>query len=191
MTQTLDEQLSSLLDGELPEEQYDLLLRRLDTEPDLRERFARYSLIGDVLTDSEVQVGALQIADQVREEIGRSDDGDALPSPARSTSIAPGLFGAGIAAATALIVALNLSPGSTDSSVQRLEGVAPVAIDVPALVSAEANPPPRANVAPARMTRYLVSHARFENAASRQFVDSHVVMPAFQRVAWQTSGIRQ
>jgi len=101
MTQKLDEQLSSLLDGELPEQQYDLLLRRMDSEPDLRDRFARYSLIGDVLTDSEVQVGALQIADQVRAEIGRSDDGNASPSTVRSTPFAPGLFGAGIAAAAA------------------------------------------------------------------------------------------
>jgi sigma-E factor negative regulatory protein RseA len=191
MTQTLDEQLSSLLDGELPEEQYDLLLRRMDSDPDLRDRFARYSLIGDVLTDSEVQVGALQIADQVRAEIGSSDDGNVSPSTVRSAPFAPGLFGAGIAAAAALIVALNLNPGSNESSAPRLAGVAPVAIDVPAVVRAEAKPPPRANVAPERMTRYLVSHARFENAASRQFVDSHVVMPAFQRVAWQTSGIRQ
>ncbi|MBT8442319.1 MAG: sigma-E factor negative regulatory protein [Gammaproteobacteria bacterium] len=190
MNQILDEQLSSLLDGELSEEQYDLLLRRLDAEPDLRERFARYSLIGDVLTDSEVQVGALRIADHVRTELGSSDDGKELSVPVKSIPNAPGLFGAGIAAAAALIVALNLSPGSNESSAPQLAGVAPVAIDVPAVVRAEAEPP-RANVAPERMTRYLVNHARFENAASRQFVDSHVVMPAFQRVAWQTSGIRR
>ncbi|MFW2404670.1 MAG: sigma-E factor negative regulatory protein [Gammaproteobacteria bacterium] len=191
MTQTLDEQLSSLLDGELPEEQYELLLRRLESEPDLRNRFARYSFIGDVLTDSQVQVDALQIADQVRAEISQSDEGAARQLPSRSAGFAPGLFGAGIAAAAAVIVAINLSPGSNDSSSVRLAGVTPVAVDVPAVVREEATTPPRANVAPERMTRYLVSHARFENAASRQFVDSHVVMPAFQRAAWQTSGIRR
>lgn len=191
MTQTLDQQLSALLDGELPEEQYDMLLRRLDAEPEMRERFARYSLIGDVLKDAELQVGALQIADRVRDQISASDVDVPMRSPAARPGIAPGLLGAGIAAAAAFIVALNLNPSFDEAASPELATLASVATTAPEAGVYDSARRARANVAPERMTRYLVSHARYENAASRQFVDSHIVMPAFQRVAWQSSGVRQ
>ena len=66
MSRTLDEQLSAALDGELPADQYDLLLRRLDSDPELRERFARFSLIGDAMTGAEPEAGALVLADRIR-----------------------------------------------------------------------------------------------------------------------------
>jgi len=190
MSQTLDEQLSALLDGELPAEQQELLLRRLDNDPELRDRFARYSLIGDLLTDHEAHVGALQIADRVRERL-RDDE---IPAARRQpeAAVRSGLLGAGLAAAAALVVVLNLGPNGDEASAPRLAGVAPTSVPLgvaPVAAGTEQQPDRlRANVAPARMTRYLVTHAEFANSASRQFVDSHIVMPAFQRVAWQTSG---
>ena len=45
----LNEQLSALVDGELPPEETALLLKRLEREPELRAHLARYSLAGDVL----------------------------------------------------------------------------------------------------------------------------------------------
>ena len=49
MSDTLNEQISALVDGELPAAETELLLRRLDREPALRETLTRYSLIGAVL----------------------------------------------------------------------------------------------------------------------------------------------
>lgn len=190
MSQTIDEQLSALLDGELPVEQQELLLRRLDNDPELRERFARYSLIGDMLTDREADVGALQIADRVREQL-RDNEAPARQAMGRQpgAAVGSGVLGAGLAAAAALIVVLNLGPGGDEAAVPLLAGVAPVS--VPMTAGMEQPDRLRANVAPERMTRYLVTHAEFANSASRQFVDSHIVMPAFQRAAWQTSGTRR
>jgi len=194
MSQTINEQLSALLDGELPVEQQELLLRRLDNDPELRERFARYSLIGDVLTDHEARVEALQIADRVREQLR---DEEASPTSRQphgrqpGTAIGSGLLGAGLAAVAALIVVLNLGPNGDEATAPRLAGVAPVSVPIGGGSIATGIEQPdrlRANVAPERMTRYLVTHAEHANSASRQFVDSHIVMPAFQRVAWQTSG---
>ncbi len=143
MGQTIDEQLSALLDGELPVEQQELLLRRLERDTDLRARFGRYSMIGDLLTDPRPQAAALQIADRVRDRLAE----EVGPAPA-------------------------------------VASVAPIAVQAPQTV------PQRASVAPERMTRYLVTHAQYANSASRQFVDSHLVMPAYQRTAWQTTGQR-
>lgn len=49
MSDVLDEQLSALLDGELPPEETALLLKRLGREPELAARLVSYRLCGDVL----------------------------------------------------------------------------------------------------------------------------------------------
>ena len=49
MSDLLNEQLSALVDGELAPEETALLLRRLEREPELAQRLARYRLCGEVL----------------------------------------------------------------------------------------------------------------------------------------------
>ena len=53
----LNEQLSALVDGELSPEETALLLKRLEREPELRARLARYSLAGDVLRGERPHAG--------------------------------------------------------------------------------------------------------------------------------------
>ena len=187
MSRTLDEQLSAVLDGELPADQYDLLLRRLDADPELRDKFARFSLIGDAMASSQAEVGALALADRVREELAgiEAPEGTADRNASSRSSIVGGVLGAGFAAAAALVLALNLNPRPDDVSAPRVAGGTPLPVSVAVA------PDQRANVGSERLTRYLIAHAGSANPASRQFVDSHIVMPAFQRAAWQTSGSRR
>lgn len=49
MTDQIREQLSALLDGELPRDEIGLLMRRLDRDPSLRRTFGSYALIGETL----------------------------------------------------------------------------------------------------------------------------------------------
>ena len=49
MTDQIREQLSALLDGELPRDEMGLLMRRLDKDPGLRRTFGSYALIGETL----------------------------------------------------------------------------------------------------------------------------------------------
>ena len=49
MTDQIREQLSALLDGELPPDEMGLLMRRLDKDPGLRRTFGSYALIGETL----------------------------------------------------------------------------------------------------------------------------------------------
>ena len=181
MSQTLDEQLSALYDGELADEQYELLARRMESDPAFRERFAHFGLIGDVLSGTPAPVEPLGLADRVLEGL---EDIDTHAAPGDRGGIAAGgLLGAGIAAAAALVVALNLDPGGDAAVAPRTTGSTPVPV-----VSATPQPSPRASIDPARMTRYLIAHSEYANPATRQFVDSHIVAPAFQRAAWQTPG---
>ena len=57
MNDLLNEQLSALVDGELPPEETALLLKRLEREPDLKQRLARYALAGDVLRGERLKAG--------------------------------------------------------------------------------------------------------------------------------------
>jgi sigma-E factor negative regulatory protein RseA len=77
MTDTLKEQLSAFLDGELPEAETTLLLKRLERDDDLRGTLSRYSLIGAVLrTDGDVPAARF-VAARVSAAIARE------PSPGR------------------------------------------------------------------------------------------------------------
>ena len=57
MNDLLNEQLSALVDGELPPEETALLLKRLEREPDLKQRLARYAFAGDVLRGERLKAG--------------------------------------------------------------------------------------------------------------------------------------
>ncbi|MEP6548628.1 MAG: sigma-E factor negative regulatory protein, partial [Gammaproteobacteria bacterium] len=49
MSEQIREQVSAFLDGELPNSEAELLLKRLTRDGELRESFGRYALIGEAL----------------------------------------------------------------------------------------------------------------------------------------------
>src|ERR1700731_4219630 len=49
MSEQIREQVSAFLDGELPNSETELLLKRVTRDPELREGFGRYALIGESL----------------------------------------------------------------------------------------------------------------------------------------------
>lgn len=62
---TVDEQLSAFIDGELPQEEMELLLRRIERNEGCRGRFSRYISIGSVLRgdvsqSDRIRVGVMQ-----------------------------------------------------------------------------------------------------------------------------------
>ncbi len=188
MSQTINEQLSALLDGELPVAEEELLLRRLEREPELRDRLGRYGLVGDLLAGASVQPGALQLADRVRAAI----EAEAVASPrdgsgAGSRAVGSGFVGAGLAAAVAMVVALNLAPVKEGTqALQFMAGAGGVTAVTVAEVDSDYGY--SASMATSRLMRYLVSHAEYSNPATRQFVDAHLVMPSFRVAAWRPAG---
>ena len=65
MTEPVNEQLSACLDGELPAAELDLLLKRLQRNPELRQAVDRYTVIGEALRHSKPAVAARSFADRV------------------------------------------------------------------------------------------------------------------------------
>ncbi|MBS0375123.1 MAG: sigma-E factor negative regulatory protein [Proteobacteria bacterium] len=117
MSDLLNEQLSALLDGELPPEETTLLLHRLGREPALAARLARYRLCGDVLRGERIQPRpdfAMRVSARVAAEAP-------LPAPAavRRPRVASRWLaraaGAAIAAGVAVVavVVLRQSPELT------------------------------------------------------------------------------
>lgn len=64
MSETLHNQISAFMDGELPEHEAELLVRRLCASEELRGVAARYSLIGDVMRGERIRSDG-SLADRV------------------------------------------------------------------------------------------------------------------------------
>ena len=56
MSEQIREQVSAFLDGELPSSETELLLKRLTRDPELRQSFGRYALIGEALRGAGSQI---------------------------------------------------------------------------------------------------------------------------------------
>ncbi len=66
MSHTVEEQLSALLDNELPVEEEDLLFRRLEKDPEYRVVLGRYSLMRELIVSSDADPVALRLSERVR-----------------------------------------------------------------------------------------------------------------------------
>src|SRR3972149_4238406 len=90
MTERIKEQLSAFLDGELPEPESALLLKRLERDDELRGALSRYSLIGAVLRHAGDVPAARQVAGRGRGRVAR----EAAGAPRVRRSVGAGLIGA-------------------------------------------------------------------------------------------------
>lgn len=186
MSRTIEEQLSALLDGELPSAEEELLLRRLERDAEHRYTLGRYSLIGECLRSADVVPGALDIGDRVRKEVAAQGT-FAGSRASRWRGVGRGLLGAGIAAGVAVLALVSLNTledrnGSVEAPALARNEIAPVATN-PISYTVPANLTRTAVIAPARLTNYLVSHGEYTNALSRQVMDSHIVNHEPERLA--------
>jgi negative regulator of sigma E activity len=202
MSEQIREQVSAFLDGELPNTETDLLLKRLTRDGELRESFGRYALIGEALRGGGSQILTRGFASRVNHAIdGEPAHAAGHAQQARATRWWRPLAGVTVAAgvATVAIVALQqraIAPGTQNvvaSSVTAPNqlpvqgGGGPreaLSYTVPA-ASAEA---PSA-IAPARLTNYVFAHSKYSSGLAQRGVladllieDDEPQMPV-QRVA--------
>ncbi len=200
MTDRVKEQLSAFLDGELPDPESALLLKRLERDDDLRGALSRYSLIGAVLrTDGDVPA-ARQVAARVSAAIAREPRlgfvarGGALALIPALRAPAAGLgLAAGVAAA-ALLVAQQFGPGGPERPglVAASGSVAAEAPVLQALVPAgsvvEIGSPPAyttplpgegpGSLPEAQFANYLVAHSGYASPLLRRsLVTGLIVAP--------------
>lgn len=71
MKDKLHEQLSALMDGELPDQEHELLIRRLKSDTGFQATWARYHLIGDALRNGLPSRLDINLADHINKKIDR------------------------------------------------------------------------------------------------------------------------
>ena len=189
MTHRIKEQLSAFLDGELPDQESALLLKRLERDDDLRGALSRYSLIGAVLRSDGDVPAARQVAARVSAAIAKEPLRVAaiarMPGLGALTSSLAGLaVAAGVAFGAVLLVQqLATQDGSPQAVLAQVEvpPVVPVSVDTdvidePAEIYVT---PPAAEVpggiAPAELANYLVAHYGYASPLVRRSVGAGLI----------------
>lgn len=160
MTMNSHEQLSALLDGELPDAEVALAVRRVARDEDLRAAALRYSLIGDALRDELPPGRPANLVERVRAELG------GRPAPAAATPSRTNRFkrlGVGIAvAASVAMVALVALPGRQQDESQPVLTATEVAAPAPEQrMMLQPVYTRAAGGGPDRLTRYYVNHTGY------------------------------
>ncbi len=191
MTDTIKEQLSTFLDGELPEAETTLLLKRLERDEDLKGTLSRYSLIGAVMRTDGDMPAARNVAARVRAAIA-DEPSLGLSKAPRWIRPAAGLaVAASVALATVLLLPRWL-PGEAGVGADTLVAAAPPSAGalpmgqasariVPVVVAAEdqpvatyTTPPVAADAAvalpSAQLASYLVAHSEYTLPLTRRNV---------------------
>jgi sigma-E factor negative regulatory protein RseA len=191
MTERIKEQLSAFLDGELPDPESALLLKRLERDDDLRGALSRYSLIGAVLRGEGDVPAARQVAARVSAAIAREPTRTGgfawLPgSEALGRGVAGIAVAAGVAFGAVMLVqqVLSVKPETPVAVLARAEAppIQPVADDTGPL-DAPAEPyvtPPAAaapvGIAPAQLANYLVAHYGYASPLVRRSVGAGLII---------------
>jgi negative regulator of sigma E activity len=178
MTDQIREQVSALLDGELPRDEIGLLVRRMERDPELRRAFGSYSLIGETLRAPGGRTARPSFAARVSAAIDepRSVQAPVAPPvaarafwkrPAIATALA-----ASVAVIAIVLVQPFAGPASTPAVVQRWA------------MAGAASPTPAQSQ---RLAGYLVAHSQFSSPIGRRSVWSGLLAadPSITRVSYE------
>jgi negative regulator of sigma E activity len=187
MTDRIREQMSALLDGELPRDELGLLVRRLERDEHLRRTFGSYVLAGEVLRSPSGPLASARFAAKVTAAIdaGNVDETplpEARPTPARW--IRP-VFATAVAASAAVVAVLLVKPAVQDSALVAGGAVQQAQGALAALpMIAESSPTPAHSQ---RVAGYLMAHSQFSSAIGRRNVWSSVLAsdPGISRVSFE------
>ncbi|MCC7198324.1 MAG: sigma-E factor negative regulatory protein [Gammaproteobacteria bacterium] len=193
MTEPVKEQLSALLDGELPDGEMELLVKRLDRDPDLRLTLSRYSLIGAALrTDGQIPA-ARAVAARVSAALAQEPPLAAASSQgwSRWTQLVAGLAVAASVAVVAVMLAASPAPLPAAPAVAAVSipGVAPLQplvlappaaapVALTSLPGGYTTPPAVGSAGQAtdtQLARYVMAHADYATPLVRRSLVSSLV----------------
>ncbi len=159
MSNLLREQLSALIDGELPSEECELLVRRISNSAELSRSWHAYHLIGDALRD-QLSGAAQQLAPRVRDALSEKVTGYYVPARTRLrrwSTVAAGVAVLGLAGLAGALISSHIEPGKVFAPAGTAPGGnSPVHVDwrrAPAPVQAE-------------LSRYLLMHDPYDMASA-------------------------
>jgi len=179
MKQKIDEQLSAFLDDELPSEELEFLLRRLEKAEEARNTLNRYALIGSVLRNEYAGLNK----DTLRAGVSKQLDGDADHAvrhnhkPAKAKAVR--YRGLGVAAALAALAFLSVNNQSGPEIPPQVSQVViePTFQAVQQEGSLIAEPEMQhASITPVRLATYMVSHGEYARTFPWTVMDSRAMV---------------
>lgn len=184
MTDQIREQLSALLDGELPRDEIGLLMRRLDRDPELRRSFGTYALIGETLRAPGGRVASQSFAARVSAAIESPQP--AAASQAATPAVSPNVLfwkrpavrtalAAGVATAAVFVFRPDQDAGPQVASVQ------------PAVASSFSYGSSPTAAQSQRLASYMVAHSQYSTPMVRRNVLTSLLAadPGISRVSYE------
>jgi sigma-E factor negative regulatory protein RseA len=179
MSEQIREQVSAFLDGELPNSETELLLKRLTRDGELRESFGRFALIGEAIRGS----GRGLITRGFSGRVNLAIDGELVPADehvvhTRVPRWWRPLAGAAVAAGVAAVAVVALQQRADAPTVRGTPLTAQIAAPVQstaAVAASDAVQAPREAISytvpatapsaipPARLTNYVFAHSRYSS----------------------------
>ena len=191
MSDQIREQISAFLDGELPAAESELLMKRLLRDPELRDSFGRYALIGEAVRGSRHMSLGRDFGAAVNSAI------DAGAQPAASRDAGAGarrwlrpLAGGALAASVALVAVIALQQRTGTGTAPTLAAVSVRAAQpaAPAVAKAEEglyttplpNGGPQSPIAGARLANYVIAHSQYSSVLSQRDLMTDVIVDVDQ-----------
>jgi negative regulator of sigma E activity len=181
MSEQIREQVSAFLDGELPNSETELLLKRLTRDAELRDSFGRYALIGEAIRGNS---RGLLLTKNFAGRVNLAIDGEpaAAGLPVRE-SPAPRWWrpfaGAAVAAGVAAVAVLALQQRAIAPTLRPVKGIITAQNPVPAAPKTSepisytvpaASPAGSTGMPPARLTNYVLAHSRYSSGLDQRGV---------------------
>jgi sigma-E factor negative regulatory protein RseA len=169
MNDAIRMQVSAYVDGELPDNEAELLIRRMSQDPELREEVARYLAIGRLMRAEPGLAGADRLHERVADAIEDRPTGvhDVVAKASSRRAIRP-LAGAAIAASVALVAIFALQQTSVVDELPA-EQTVPVAGGVVPVIDAQQE----------RQRQYFLNHAETSSQYGANGMNSRVVTLRF------------
>lgn len=184
MSDLLHEQLSAFMDGELPSEECELLIKRIAADGDLAESWHAYHVISDALRDQLAPGAAQDLAPRVDRAL--DSERRRYRSPRRLATIAAGVAVIGLAGLAGALVSRQIGGGQVfaPGGVGAPAGTGQVQVDwrrAPIPVRSELN-------------RYLLMHDPYgaapEGLASEHSANAATSVPGRSVSSGGGSGVR-
>jgi sigma-E factor negative regulatory protein RseA len=177
MTNQIREQMSALLDGELPQDQVGLLVRRMARDTELKRAFGNYVRAGESLRTPGGQMASPGFAARVSAAI---DDGEVVaaveaPEPQRARAAIGWrrpLAATAVAASAALAAVLLVRPDGGQPQQFAERSGAPQTLPVVSLQPGGSSPTPSQSQ---RLAGYMVVHGQYATPMGRRNVWSNAL----------------
>ncbi len=201
MSEQIREQVSAFLDGELPNSESELLLKRLTRDGVLRESFGRYALIGEAIRGASRAYLTQGFAGRVNLAI----DGEPISAGGQVAQVRASRWwrpfaGAAVAAGVAAVavvafhqradapglrpaLALNAQSRAQVQPALAQNGAVPAAPReaISYTVPAASGAAPPVGLAPGRLTNYVFAHSQYSSGLAQRGVMADMLIESDQQ----------